>query len=635
MTKDRSLQADRRQPTGGRGRRRSLPRPFGRGGLALLAALGAGLLAASTAACVEPPQPLLVAPILSGTDLCQLGADAGAAPLSSDEWASYCLRSGRSAAAIVESRLAEFGPAVSPNGRFEVGYTLPVPLLKLLSRDAAGWAVDPRAVDRIALTISETNRPVVLYLFSTHFAAGAPIEEELFADSENVAVSPAGPLPRDRYYGTDIYPWTSASTDNGITRARQAVIDRVLDALCRLPPADRRKIRGVTLLGELHHLHPDFERSMGVGGPYIVSDYSDASVRGFREFLAARFGTVEALNRLTGESYRSFAEVDPPSKDIRTQPLGRFSEHIDSFAHGRLALLGWAFDPAKPGEPVWISIFRNGERIARVPARYGRQDVLEAKPSFGTANVGWRFDLDFTGLPPGIHRLDFLAEGADGALSSLGSRRVVIAARDRLSATEMPGGPSPRAVEAPGLQSHLDQPADLATYYYNPLVPLWHEFRNDQIVRYLVHFERQVRASCLRDADLYTHQIAPFTNPGWDTTKFAVDASLRAAGGLELGISLYGEPTYGASFFDWLAGSGRTRYGITEFHPLRPMAPDEARAMLEQHRQRGARFVSFFLDARPPSARSESALNIFGIDPGNPHFGSDRLYATLRALVNE
>jgi len=156
-----------------------------------------------------------------------------------------------------------------------------------------------------------------------------------------------------------------------------------------------------------------------------------------------------------------------------------------------------------------------------------------------------------------------------------------------------------------------------------------------QVVRYLAHFERQVRASCLRDHELYTHQIAPFTNPSWDATKFAVDASLQAAGGLRLGVSLYGEPIYGTSFFDWLATSKHRRYGITEFHPLRAMSPDEMRATLDAHRQRGARFVSFFLDARPAAMRTASELNVFGIEPGNRHFGSDKLYATFRTLVNE
>ncbi len=600
--------------------------------IAALLAWGA-LVAAPGARAGESSGGLLIAPILEGVDLCDIGAGA-AKPRSRAELVSYCLESGRSAAAIFESTLAALGPARSPNGRFEVGYTLPVPLLRLLRRDGSVWAVDERAIERIALTVSETDRPVILYLFSTHFSADAPIEPELFDDVRNVAVTAAGPMPRDRYYGTDIFPWTIASTDNSITRYRGLAIARLLDAMCRLPATDRNKIRALTLLGELHHFHADFERGMGVGGPYVVSDYSEASVQGFREFLAARFGTIDALNRYLGETFTSFAQVDPPAKDIRGETGARISAHIDSFAHGRIPLIGWAFDPGGHGEPVWIRIYRDGALVARVPARFGRQDVLQARPEFGTADVGWRFDLDFTRLPVGTHRLDFIAERPGGGLSRIGWRRFTIAGHGSPAAEEIPVA-EVAAADAGVVEGHVDQPQDLQTVIFNPLVPLWHEFRGVQVVRYLVHFERQVRASCLGEHPLYTHQITPFSNPSWDRTKFAVGASLERAGTLALGVSLYGEPTYGTSFFDWLATSNHRQYGVTEFHPLRAMSVDEVSAMFDAHRSRGAKFVSFFLDARPQPMRTESQLNVFGIQPGNRQFGSDRLYSAIRTLVNQ
>lgn len=595
-------------------------------GLALAACLLAGCGARADEA------PLLIAPILEGVDLCDV--DAGTPLRSNAELAAHCRASGRSAARLFEAALSALGPARSPGGRYEVGYTLPVPLLRLLSRSESGWVIDQRAIERFALTVKETDRPVVIYLFSTHFAADAPIENELFADPRNVASTPAGPMPTDRYYGTDIFPWTFASTGNSLTSRRAAVMDGVLDALCRLPAADRRKIRGVTLLGELHHFHADFERGMGVGGPYVISDYGDASVREFRAFLVARFGAIDALNRHLGERFASFDEVSPPARDIRKDATPRLSEHIDSFAHGSIALIGWAFDPRRPGVPVWVRVYRNGQLVARVPARFGRQDVLQAKPAFGTADVGWRFDLDFTGLPAGTHRLDFLAELPDGRLSRLGSRSVSILRPGQAVAGTLPMAELPPAIGG-AVEGHVDQPADMQSVIFNPLVPLWHEFRGQQVVRYLAHFERQLRASCLGQGDLYTHQIAPFANPSWDATKFAVDASLRRSGGLSLGISLYGEPIYGTSFFDWLATTEHRHYGITEFHPLRGMSAGELRAVLDAHRQRGARFVSFFLDARPASMRTESQLNVFGIQPGNRQFGSERIYEAFRTLVNE
>ena len=98
-------------------------------------------------------------------------------------------------------------------------------------------------------------------------------------------------------------------------------------------------------------------------------------------------------------------------------------------------------------------------------------------------------------------------------------------------------------------------------------------------------FDRRVRDSCLSDVDTYIHQITPFTNPSWDANKFAVEASLQLFARARLGVSLYGEPTYGVTFFDWYERSKHKTYGVTEFHPLRPMRLDEARAMFDAFRK--------------------------------------------------
>jgi hypothetical protein len=155
------------------------------------------------------------------------------------------------------------------------------------------------------------------------------------------------------------------------------------------------------------------------------------------------------------------------------------------------------------------------------------------------------------------------------------------------------------------------------------------------VIRYLADFERLVRASCLADVPLYTHQIAPFVNPSWDASKFAADASLQGVGGLRLGISLYGEPTYGHSFFDWLGTTRHRDYGVTEFHPLKSMSPEQMRSVLDRHRQHGATFVSFFLDVRPKGIRDEAKSNIFAFDPSNSRFASDALYGAVQAVLND
>ncbi|WP_348265578.1 hypothetical protein, partial [Salmonella enterica] len=76
---------------------------------------------------------------------------------------------------------------------------------------------------------------------------------------------------------------------------------------------DVAKIPGVSLLGGLHHLFPDFESGMGFGPPYRVTDYSLGSVAAFRDFLRKEFARIDRLNRAVGADYGSFEEVTPPS----------------------------------------------------------------------------------------------------------------------------------------------------------------------------------------------------------------------------------------------------------------------------------------------------------------------------------
>jgi len=94
-------------------------------------------------------------------------------------------------------------------------------------------------------------------------------------------------------------------------------------------------------------------------------------------------------------------------------------------------------------------------------------------------------------------------------------------------------------------------------------------------------------------------------------------------------VSLYGEPTYGNSFMQWLAGSGHTHYGVTEFHPMKAMGAQEFAAMLDTHAAHGADFVSFFLEPRSEGQLLSRGHNIFSFDPRNDRFGSAQLYKAV------
>ncbi|ABM34703.1 hypothetical protein QRO08_03450 [Paracidovorax citrulli] len=98
-------------------------------------------------------------------------------------------------------------------------------------------------------------------------------------------------------------------------------------------------------------------------------------------------------------------------------------------------------------------------------------------------------------------------------------------------------------------------------------------------------------------------------------------------------MSLYGEPTYGRPYFDWLAASATAHYGVTEFHPLKAMDAAEMRRVLQAHAARGAEFLSFFLEPLWNGELVPRGHNIFSFDPDNRQFASDRLYEAVRGAL--
>ena len=599
-------------------------------------AAGLVLLSSHTSGKAHKTGPMLLAPMIGVIDPCVAAQAGSTLPGREDmeDLARNCTQPEGSAAALVESTLSALQLPGSASGPYPLGYTLPVPLLQLFRQGADGsWAIDNDLVGRLVRTVRDTERPLILYLFSTHFSTGTPIEKSLANNPANLAQTRNGPLPQGSYYGAPIYNWTFASTQTDLTARRVQATQALLDEMCRLPPRDIAKIKGVTLLGELHHLFPDFEGGMGFSAPYQVTDYGPQSVAGFRQFLQKEFERIEQLNRVLGANYASFDDVEPPAKDIRTEPLKRYTEHIDSFAQGSLPIAGWAFVQQLPdAPPAWVHIYRNGVFVGKTPVNKGRQDVLQAKPEFGDANTGWRLDMDFRRLPVGLHRIDVFLEQTPGRLQSLGTRHIALMDRQQHTPEPLAQKPLPASVPADGaLQAHIDMPAEQSSYYYNPLVPLWHAFRGQQVVDYLKFFNGVVNQSCLAGTPHYTHQIIPFTNPGWDANKFAIQASLQKTEGIRLGVSLYGDASYGTSFARWYTSTGHRSYGVTEFHPLKAMDAPAMQRTLDQHAARGAEFLSFFLEPRWQGQLLARRPYMFSFDSDNDVFGSNKLYQSIRA----
>ena len=153
------------------------------------------------------------------------------------------------------------------------------------------------------------------------------------------------------------------------------------------------------------------------------------------------------------------------------------------------------------------------------------------------------------------------------------------------------------------------------------------------MANYLDHFGKLAKSKCLKPELIYSHQILPFVNPGWDENKYAVGRDLAVPVDLQLGISLYGEASYGTSFFDWFKNTQREHYGITEFHPLRAMQRAELEEVLQHHYRNNAQFLSFFAEVAGLNEFPNHKPYIFSFDPNNKETGSDILYQSVREIL--
>lgn len=591
------------------------------------------------------PQTMLLAPMIGQMEPClartQLPPEHAIDPAF-----TRCTSEQGSAAAVIDSTLAQLGPRFSADGRFELGYTLNVPLLQFWTQRNGLWVLDQDAIARTVKTIAQSDRRLILYLFSTHFSSFSPYEKHLANDLTNVAVTQAGPLGMGKHYGMDVYPWTVARTDNSLSQARTGVIQAIADEICRHPSsAVRKRIQGISLLGEVHHLFPDFEAGMGYGRPYLITDYSTESVNNFTTYLKDKFTHISELNKvLGGAPYDDFQDIRPPAKDIRQDSLQHFWEHIDAYAAGTFPVTGWLAPHTQL--TGWVQIYLNGRAHARVRASLGRQDVKEHLPELTNANVGWRHDLDFRTLAPGIYEVAAMAQTHAGPPVLLGTKHISVMDRAQSTPQRTSRQDLPTHAQPIGLQASFDLPEPDASFFYNPLASMWREFREQQVADYIHHMAQPLRDSCLANKPRYIHQLFPYPNPSWDMDKFAVSASLTNDSDMRLGISLYGESSYGQSFFDWkhktwppyqgkLAIFPQKTYGVTEFHPLRGMDAAELQSVFERHSKEGAQFLSFFLEGRGPVNRPYTievpTIPFFG--EANTQNGSDQLYRSVQKIM--
>ena len=580
---------------------------------------------------------MVIAPMLAGAFFCD-EASANPGITSEEQAALYCAANGKTAAKNISALLDSVGPVQSPSGRYELGYTLIVPILRYFKKVDGAWMLDAQALRANLATINDVDRPVIVHLSATHFVyAAEELSRELALDPRNLMWTRNGPATPQDYFNIPIVAWSLADQGSPMNVMRRQAFDAAVDALCALPAASLKKIVGVSVLGETHDVFPDL-----LGGPdysipnSLLTDYSPVMKYGFRVWLAQRYTTIQRLNQDLAANFASFDAVSPPSRDIRSEVLDGYFDHIDNFAAGSVPVYGWLHD--KAGRDLVIKILLDGIEIGAAELGFNRTDVTEVLPDIADPNVGFRYNLDFRKLAYGLHTLDVQVSANRGPALQIAKRELVFIDRNlspwvRVPSIEVTAAPMS---SDPSLIGGLDGPAGgQQSIFYNPLADLWLQFRNLVVRNYIDQFARIASKSCIPTSKVFSHQIAPTLYGSWNSDVLAVEASQHLSPSYTPGTTLYGGAAIGGAFLSMKQRLSWTRYAVNEMHTIVPLSAEAYAQMFDLHRNNGAVFVAPYYMQVPNRLPSGGDLNRFLIAPSNPRYGSNLYFNALRALMSK
>ena len=625
----------------------------------------------ASAASSEAVQPrrMVLSPHVEGLDVCDV-AQADTQLNTMAKVRRVCQGLGATSAQTLMKALDALEPG-GAQGQVQVGYTLTVPLLGMFRAEGDDWVIDEAKLQPMLDLIEEVDRPVVIYLSSSHFDTIGPLPEALRQDPRNFMQYADGSVPQLGYFGFPISAYTLLTDpDIPVNRYRFKALHELAARFKGMSEAARSRIVGYSLGGELHQMYPDFENGAGQFQQVRVTDYSPASVAAFREWLADKWGSVRKLSAATGIAFDSFDTIDAPRGNLKDGSTKRWREHYDAYASGYLPIAGWLHDPK--GRVESLTLYLNGKPQGEVQRGYNRLDVYRAKDEVLTPNVGYRHDLDVSDLAPGKYLVQVVAT-VDGLNYELAHTRFAMAARKpgvlrereptgarKLQVVQQPGSwlvrwwrnflrtigmerGAPAYLPVPDVESYLDLPGKDASgkdlvVHYNPLAREWDEFRNHQVLNYMQALYDQAIDAGLAQGEVYSHQLNDRVNSAWNAQLFAVDDVWAERQDWGAGMNLYGGGTNNEAVLRFIQ-RGKLNFASPEFHTQQWKVPGVPLQALQGLRDVGARFVSpYYLGLMPQHLRGgqvEHGVNRMELTPSNPKDGSDQLYGAIQELARQ
>lgn len=576
----------------------------------------------------------VIAPFILGQYYCEEALDHPGVT-HDNEAALFCASIDRNGADRISRFLDSIGPKHSPSGRFSLGYTLNVPLLRYFRQVDGGWKLDVDSLRHNIRTIVDVDRDVVIYLSANHFTdANIGLVRELCADSTNLMWGRDGPMQPDDYFAHLVASWTLSDYNAPITKMREEAFRAVAAIIRELPEDAQQRIVAISVLGEVHDMFPNFIQGPSQTLPLTqVTDYSPIMQDGFRRWLEQRFVSIAALNDALGAHYESFARVAAPSKDFRLDPVDTIFDHVDLFAGGNVSVYGWLGDRRQ--RPVAIDIYLDGIFQGEAELGLNRTDVTEGNDWISDPNVGWRFDFDYRNVPAGLHNIDVVLRVRGRGPLHMTRRRLAVRANMGGPLTELQPAVDlihlhPPMSADPDLAGYVDGPSDGQDVIYNPLAPLWLEYRNKVVRTYFEHFVSILTEAGISPHLIHSHQMAPNLYGTWNSDLIASDAMQKNPAAYNHGITLYGGTAFGPAVVNMVRRLGWERYGVNEMHTIVPLEPEEYQEVFDLHHRNGATFIApYYMSIAPQSVTDDTGLFKYLITSNNELCGSDRYWHAI------
>ncbi|MHA6768578.1 beta-galactosidase [Sphingobium ummariense] len=580
----------------------------------------------------------VIAPFILGQYFCDDAVD-NPEVRNDNEAALFSASIGMNGAGRINRFLDSIGPKVSPSGRFSLGYTLNLPLLRYFTRVDGVWTLNVEALRHNIRTILDVDRDVVIYLSANHFTdANEELVRELSQDATNLMWGRDGPLPPDDYFNHMIVSWTLSDYHAPITRMREEAFRAAAAIISELPDFAQRRIVAVSVLGEVHDMFPDFVRGPSQTLPVTqTTDYSPVAIHGFRHWLEERFGRIDALNAELGSSYQSFAAVSPPSRNMFQEPVESVFQHVDLSAAGSISVYGWLYDQLQ--RPTNVDVYLDGIFQGEAEMGLSRTDVTDNNDFISDPNVGWRLDFDFRNVTPGIHAIDIVVRVRGLAPLHMARRWLTVRAADGAAPEPMQPVPDLMALYVPmssetTLMGYADGPEDGRAVIHNPLASLWLEYRNAVVRRYFEHFAGIVISAGIDPALVHSHQMAPNLYGSWNSDLIALDEMQRNPAGYTHGVTLYGGTAFGQSIDRMMQRLGWERYAVNELHTIVPLDQVGYQDMFEHHYRNGATFLApYYMSIVPDRLLSGSDLDKYLISPKNERCGSNLFWNAISNIM--